>query len=338
MAHKEQVDFCLKVKEKFPWFFKNKIVVDIGSLDINGSNRYLFENCLYIGIDIGVGKNVDFVCKGHELRLPDESVDVIISTECFEHDMYYEETLKNIYRMLKPGGFFIFSCATTGRKEHGTRRKRPNSAPLLPEDNNWSDYYKNLVPSDIQNVYDIENFFSIYYFEINNVHFDMFFYGIKSGTYNIRDNYSFLLGDQKLDRLIHYETYSQLYVSDIDGHFDEQKSRTSVTAHNVFNIYDLINTKQIKLRFDPSTKKCIICNIQCWLIDDNNEEYECSIISHNAVLVKNGRYYFDTDDPQLYLSTPILNPTHFKFNFDLEDLSTNEYFQTYKCVTELLSS
>ena len=173
MAHKEQVDFCLKVKEKFPHFFKNKIVIDIGSLDINGNNQYLFEDCLYIGVDIGVGRNVDFVCKGHELRLPDESIDVIISTECFEHDMYYEETLKNIYRMLKPGGFFIFSCATTGRKEHGTRRTTPKDAPLLLGDDDWSDYYKNLIPQDIQSVFDIEKFFRLYYFEIEKSHFDI---------------------------------------------------------------------------------------------------------------------------------------------------------------------
>ena len=40
--------------------FKNKKVLDIGSLDINGSNRFLFEDCNYLGIDVGEGKNVDF--------------------------------------------------------------------------------------------------------------------------------------------------------------------------------------------------------------------------------------------------------------------------------------
>ena len=48
MAHKEQRDFCLRVKEKYPEFFKDKKVLDIGSLDINGSNRDLFENCNYM--------------------------------------------------------------------------------------------------------------------------------------------------------------------------------------------------------------------------------------------------------------------------------------------------
>jgi len=47
-----------------------------------------------LGIDVGEGPNVDFVCKGHEFS-SDEKFDIVVSTECFEHDMYYKETLKN---------------------------------------------------------------------------------------------------------------------------------------------------------------------------------------------------------------------------------------------------
>ena len=65
MAHTEQRNFCKSVKAKYPDFFKNKKVLDIGSLDINGSNRDLFENCDYIGLDVGEGKNVDIISIGH---------------------------------------------------------------------------------------------------------------------------------------------------------------------------------------------------------------------------------------------------------------------------------
>ena len=127
MAHPQQVDFCKSVKGLLPHFFHNNFVVDIGSLDINGNNQYLFDDCLYLGIDLFPGKNVDLATTAHEFNLPDESVDVIISTECFEHDRFYSLTLKNIVRILKPGGLFIFSCATTGRPEHGCPH------PLLQE-------------------------------------------------------------------------------------------------------------------------------------------------------------------------------------------------------------
>ena len=122
MAHIEQRDFCFGVKDKYPEFFKNKKVLDIGSLDINGSNRDLFENCNYTGLDVGEGKNVDIISIGHLFNGPDNHFDTIISTEVFEHDMFYEETIKNVMRMLKPGGLFLFTCGAPGRPEHGTRR------------------------------------------------------------------------------------------------------------------------------------------------------------------------------------------------------------------------
>ena len=94
--------------------------MDIGSLDINGNTRFLFEDFEYTGVDIGEGPNVDVVSKGHEFK--SERFDIVISTECFEHDMYYKETLKNCVKLCKAGGMFIFTCASTGRAEHGTAR------------------------------------------------------------------------------------------------------------------------------------------------------------------------------------------------------------------------
>ena len=117
MAHKEQIDFFVKVKNKFPDVFKNCDVLDIGSLDINGNNRYLFENYTYTGVDIGPGNNVDVISKGHEFK-PDKKYDIVISSECFEHDMYYKKTILNCIELTKQGGLFTFTCATTGRPEH----------------------------------------------------------------------------------------------------------------------------------------------------------------------------------------------------------------------------
>lgn len=106
MAHEAQAEFCKLVKKQFPDFFYKRLVVDIGSLDINGNNKYLFDDCIYIGVDLLPGQNVDLISKGHELPFPNETVDVIISTECFEHDQFYSLTIKNIVRMLKPSGLF----------------------------------------------------------------------------------------------------------------------------------------------------------------------------------------------------------------------------------------
>lgn len=179
MAHPEQKEFCLKVQAQHPELFQSKYVLDVGSLDINGNNRYLFSDCFIIGIDVGPGNNVDVVSTAHEFPGANESFDVIVSTECFEHDMHYDKSLKSIIRMLKSGGLFLFTCATEGRPEHGTKRTTPENAPLLPDDNEWSNYYKNLNESDIRNVLDVDGTFSKYYFEVNEVSHDLYFWGIK---------------------------------------------------------------------------------------------------------------------------------------------------------------
>ena len=182
MAHPEQKDFCERVRAHNPSYFVGKRVLDVGSLDINGNNRFLYIDSVHIGIDIGPGPNVDVVCLGHEYNEPDGSFDAIISTECFEHDMHYEKTIKNIIRLLAPGGMFIFTCATTGRPEHGTSRSDGGvNAPLLAAHGEWSDYYKNLAEEDIRAVIDVDAIFSDYKFE-NNLDpkvCDLYFYGIK---------------------------------------------------------------------------------------------------------------------------------------------------------------
>ena len=179
MAHKEQADFCTKIRNKYPDLFCCKNVLDVGSLDINGNNRYLFDNCSYCGVDVGSGNNVDIISKGHELMMPDNYYDLIISTECFEHDMYYKETIFNIIRMLKIGGLFLFTCASDNRPEHGTRITSQCDAPLLEGYGDWFDYYKNLNESDIREFLDVDSLFSEYLFEANSISMDLYFYGIK---------------------------------------------------------------------------------------------------------------------------------------------------------------
>lgn len=172
MAHAAQIWFCENVKNQFPDHFKNVSVLDIGSLDICGNNRYLFENYTYIGVDLDIGPNVDIASKGH-LYKSEKQFDVVISTECFEHDEYYDLTIKNMYKLLKPNGLFMFTCAAPGRPEHGTTINSSHSSPFT------NNYYKNLSEEDIRKIIDVDNLFSEYNFFTRNDIFDLYFYGIK---------------------------------------------------------------------------------------------------------------------------------------------------------------
>jgi SAM-dependent methyltransferase len=148
MSHPEQQDFFKMVKAEFPEHFHFCDVLDVGSLDINGSNRDLFEECSYVGCDIMPGANVSDISKCGNLKYPSEQFYTIISGECFEHDMYFEESIKNIVRMLAIGGLFVMTCAGRNRPEHGTRRTETASSPLTAQIPEWQDFYQNRTEED----------------------------------------------------------------------------------------------------------------------------------------------------------------------------------------------
>lgn len=177
MAHPEQATFCISVKRKYPTLFKDVDVLDVGSLDINGNNRYLFDlPYTYTGVDIGEGKNVDVVSRGHLFK-PEKQYDVVISTECFEHDQHWKDTILNCISLTKTGGIFLFTCATTGRQEHGTSRTTPQDSPFTHKE--FNDYYQNLTKEDILSIPGFLNSFVITEFDTNNNTKDLYFYGIR---------------------------------------------------------------------------------------------------------------------------------------------------------------
>ena len=122
MAHPAQQRFCQEVKGTFPRFFKGTRVLEIGSRNINGSVRTLFEDTTYVGLDVEGGPCVDVVSLGHEYEDKLGSFDVVCSTEAFEHDPHAEKTIANMLRLLKPSGLFFMTCAGIGRGEHGTAK------------------------------------------------------------------------------------------------------------------------------------------------------------------------------------------------------------------------
>ena len=188
MAHNEQWIFCNQVKEKFPESFKNKKVLDIGSFDVNGNEEFLFENFEFFGLDLGEGPGVDIVCPAQEYDAPDESYETIISCECWEHNPFYKESIQNAIRILKSGGLFLFTCATTGRPIHGvksfenyckTKHEDWKTMPNVLRENWDNEYYKNLTEEDIRECVNVDELFSQYEFSIELNHCDLYFWGIK---------------------------------------------------------------------------------------------------------------------------------------------------------------
>ena len=182
--HIEARNFTMFGKTLLPEYFKNKVVLDVGSGDINGNNRFLFENCVYTGNDVIEAPNVTIVSKTKDLPFPNNYFDTIVSTECFEHDPEYKESLVKIYDMLKPGGLFLFTCAGEGRAEHGTRRTTPENSfgSALPI---FQDYYGNLTEKDLKNVLNLKTLFSTYDIYYNAYSCDLYFIGVKNGNNSV---------------------------------------------------------------------------------------------------------------------------------------------------------
>jgi SAM-dependent methyltransferase len=96
-------------------------IVDLGSQDVNGTYKSLFDHpkWSYQGIDMAPGDNVDLVLQNPYCwkEIPSDSVDVLISGQAFEHVEYFWITMLEVARVLKPGGLACI-IAPSGGHEH----------------------------------------------------------------------------------------------------------------------------------------------------------------------------------------------------------------------------
>jgi SAM-dependent methyltransferase len=164
-----------------PHFTRGKLALDVGSYDYNGSNKPLFDSsCKVHGNDVFPGHNVDLVYKTAELPFFEPTFDTIVSSNCFQNDPEFKESLRKLVQILRPGGILAFTCATTGKPEHGTKKHKPEaSLGARAGLSKWRDYYKPLTFEDIQNSIDVNAVFQTYAVFCNTVSKDLLFVGFK---------------------------------------------------------------------------------------------------------------------------------------------------------------
>jgi SAM-dependent methyltransferase len=95
----------------------NSLVIDIGGRNVNGSLRSFFETkgMKFVCIDMEADASVDIVIPpGEKLPFEDGSVDLIVSTSCFEHDPCFWLTFKEMTRIIKPSGYIYINAPTSG--------------------------------------------------------------------------------------------------------------------------------------------------------------------------------------------------------------------------------
>lgn len=91
-------------------------LLDVGSLDVNGSLRDVAPTgASYTGMDLSEGPGVDIVLDDpHRFPLNADSFDLVVSSSCFEHDLFYWLTFLEIVRVLKDGGLFYLNVPSNG--------------------------------------------------------------------------------------------------------------------------------------------------------------------------------------------------------------------------------
>ena len=109
--------FC----EDYLKHYKNLRILDIGSYDssessFNYSQFFRNDGWEYIGMDIKEGPNVDLVVSDmyNWSEIENESFDVVISGQAFEHMEFFWITIKEIYRILKPRGYCCIIVPSSG--------------------------------------------------------------------------------------------------------------------------------------------------------------------------------------------------------------------------------
>jgi hypothetical protein len=176
VSHQQQRFFVNSVKQLLPGFFQARRVIEIGSLNINGSVREFFSECDYVGLDVGEGNDVDLVCRGEDYGGSANCADVLISCEAMEHNPGWKKTWLNMLRLAKDDGLVVMTCATHGRRQHGTAEFHPFDSPLTH--GQGQNYYRNLAAADFLGVVDHDAWFAVWAFFQNLSAHDLYFFGV----------------------------------------------------------------------------------------------------------------------------------------------------------------
>lgn len=147
-------DWVNRIKKQF--INKSGKILEIGSLNVNGGIRFLFDDAKdYIGIDAQKGLGVDRVMSAHYIfrHWKPATFDMVICLETLEHDQKPWISLQQMYRVLKRGGYLIISTPTFGFPEH----RYPKDYFRYGMDAFKDIFYKDFQILNLETVYDIEN-------------------------------------------------------------------------------------------------------------------------------------------------------------------------------------
>jgi predicted TPR repeat methyltransferase len=129
-------------------------VLDMGGQDVNGTVHDQLRDRGFGGaidvLDIADGRGVTIVGDARRVDWWDgEPYDLVISTEMLEHLCRWYEAIDVVRAVLKPGGWFVGTCASMGRAPHGA-----NGEYEVPS----AQHYQNVHPTELIEVLRLQGF------------------------------------------------------------------------------------------------------------------------------------------------------------------------------------
>jgi SAM-dependent methyltransferase len=112
-------------------------VAEFGSRNINGGVSRVTH---WLGIDLVAGTGVDLVADAADWDGAG-GYDCVVCTEVLEHSPRWWRLVVSAARALRPGGFFVLTCAGPGRTPHSGL----DGGELGAEE-----YYANVDPADLR--------------------------------------------------------------------------------------------------------------------------------------------------------------------------------------------
>lgn len=115
--HDTALHFAQKFFETYTKANRDLFIAEIGSLDVNGSLRSVAPNGnRYVGLDFVAGAGVDRILDDpYQLPFEDQSVDVMVSSSCFEHSEFFWLLFQEVLRTLEPNGLFYLNAPSNGQ-------------------------------------------------------------------------------------------------------------------------------------------------------------------------------------------------------------------------------
>lgn len=121
-------------------------VLDMGGQDVNGTVHEKLWDIVHVRqldvLDIEAGAGVTIVGDARRVdwwvERGSQPYDLVISTEMLEHLQGVGAAIRSAAEVLRPGGWFVGTCASTGRAPHGATGA-PQPAP--------GEHYENVDPN-----------------------------------------------------------------------------------------------------------------------------------------------------------------------------------------------